>query len=132
MALQPSPAADDSVCFLWATVPDACLMRWCSWRTGTSNSSHSAFGLRISVGTGHWFRNKHEILLVGTRGKVPAPVARNAIRERDHRARGRAQRQARDFPRDDRALFPDPAEARTIRAGAGRAGLVRLGKEAEQ
>jgi N6-adenosine-specific RNA methylase IME4 len=26
------------------------------------------------IGTGYWFRNKHEILLVGTRGKVPAPA----------------------------------------------------------
>jgi N6-adenosine-specific RNA methylase IME4 len=26
------------------------------------------------AGTGHWFRNAHEILLVGTRGKVVAPA----------------------------------------------------------
>jgi hypothetical protein len=26
------------------------------------------------IGTGYWFRNKHEILLVGTRGHVPAPA----------------------------------------------------------
>jgi N6-adenosine-specific RNA methylase IME4 len=26
------------------------------------------------IGTGYWFRNKHEILLIGTRGKVPAPA----------------------------------------------------------
>ena len=25
------------------------------------------------TGTGYWFRNRHEILLVGTRGSVPAP-----------------------------------------------------------
>ena len=26
------------------------------------------------TGTGYWFRNKHELLLVGTRGDVPAPA----------------------------------------------------------
>jgi N6-adenosine-specific RNA methylase IME4 len=26
------------------------------------------------LGTGYWFRNKHELLLVGTRGDVPAPA----------------------------------------------------------
>ena len=27
-----------------------------------------------AVGTGYWFRNCHELLLVGTRGNVPAPL----------------------------------------------------------
>lgn len=26
------------------------------------------------VGTGYWFRSGHELLLVGTRGKIPAPA----------------------------------------------------------
>jgi N6-adenosine-specific RNA methylase IME4 len=26
------------------------------------------------IGTGYWNRNKHEYLLVGTRGKIPAPA----------------------------------------------------------
>ena len=26
------------------------------------------------IGTGYWFRNKHEILLVGVRGNIPAPA----------------------------------------------------------
>jgi N6-adenosine-specific RNA methylase IME4 len=26
------------------------------------------------VGTGYWVRNKHELLLIGTRGSVPAPA----------------------------------------------------------
>ncbi|MGO4263920.1 MT-A70 family methyltransferase, partial [Lysobacter sp. TAB13] len=27
-----------------------------------------------SLGTGYWFRNQHELLLVGTRGDIPAPA----------------------------------------------------------
>ncbi len=26
------------------------------------------------IGTGYWFRNSHELLLVGSRGNVPAPA----------------------------------------------------------
>ena len=30
---------------------------------------------KYRVGTGYWFRNKHEQLLVGVRGNIPAPSA---------------------------------------------------------
>jgi N6-adenosine-specific RNA methylase IME4 len=29
---------------------------------------------KVVVGTGYWFRNRHEQMLVGTRGNVPAPA----------------------------------------------------------
>ena len=30
--------------------------------------------VKDKIGTGYWNRNKHELLLVGTRGDVPAPA----------------------------------------------------------
>jgi N6-adenosine-specific RNA methylase IME4 len=66
-------AADDCVLFLWATVPmlpDA-LRVMAAW--GFEYKSH-AIWLKDKVGTGYWFRNQHELLLVGTRGNVPAPA----------------------------------------------------------
>jgi N6-adenosine-specific RNA methylase IME4 len=30
--------------------------------------------VKDKIGTGYWFRNQHELLLVGTRGAVPAPA----------------------------------------------------------
>lgn len=66
-------AADDCVLFLWATVPmlpDA-LRVMESW--GFSYKSHCIWA-KDRIGTGYWFRNQHEILLVGTRGNVPAPA----------------------------------------------------------
>jgi N6-adenosine-specific RNA methylase IME4 len=30
--------------------------------------------VKDKAGTGYWFRNRHEMLLVGTRGSVPAPA----------------------------------------------------------
>jgi N6-adenosine-specific RNA methylase IME4 len=66
-------AADDCVLFLWATAPmllDA-LRVMAAW--GFEYKSH-AIWKKDRIGTGYWFRNQHELLLVGTRGKVPAPA----------------------------------------------------------
>lgn len=66
-------AAMDSACFLWATVPmlpDA-LKVLAAW--GFSYKSHCIWK-KDRVGTGYWFRNAHELLLVGTRGNIPAPA----------------------------------------------------------
>lgn len=67
-------AADDCVLFLWATVPmlpDALdVMK--AW--GFTYKSHRVWYKSGHTGTGYWFRNQHELLLVGTRGHVPAPA----------------------------------------------------------
>ena len=66
-------AADDCVLFLWATVPmikDA-LRVMEAW--GFEYKSLAVWG-KDRVGTGYWFRNKCELLLVGTRGNIPAPA----------------------------------------------------------
>jgi N6-adenosine-specific RNA methylase IME4 len=66
-------AADDCALFLWATVPmlpDA-LRVMTAW--GFDYKSHCIWA-KDRIGTGYWFRNQHELLLVGTRGKIPAPA----------------------------------------------------------
>lgn len=66
-------AAKDCVLFLWATVPmlpDA-LKVLAAW--GFSYKSHCIWR-KDKIGTGYWFRNAHELLLVGTRGDIPAPA----------------------------------------------------------
>lgn len=66
-------AADDCVLFLWATVPmlpDA-LRVMAAW--GFAYKSHIIWD-KQKIGTGYWFRNVHELLLVGTRGNIPAPA----------------------------------------------------------
>jgi len=69
----PSIAADDCVLFLWATVPmlPQALEVMAAW--GFKYVSHMAWDKEV-IGTGYWFRNQHDILLVGTRGNVPAPA----------------------------------------------------------
>lgn len=66
-------AADDCALFLWATVPmlpDA-LRVMAAW--GFDYKSHCIWA-KDRIGTGYWFRNQHELLLVGTRGSIPAPA----------------------------------------------------------
>ena len=67
------PAADDCVMFMWATVPmlPEALDLLDSW--GFEYKSHIAW-IKDRQGTGYWTRNKHELLLIGTKGKVPAPA----------------------------------------------------------
>ncbi len=66
-------AATDCVLFLWATapmLPDA-LRVMAAW--GFEYKSH-AIWKKDRIGTGYWLRNQHELLLIGTRGKIPAPA----------------------------------------------------------
>lgn len=66
-------AADDCVLFLWATapmLPDA-LAVMAAW--GFAYKTHLVWD-KVRVGTGYWLRNRHELLLIGTRGAVPAPA----------------------------------------------------------
>jgi N6-adenosine-specific RNA methylase IME4 len=61
------------VLFLWATVPilPQALEVMAAW--GFHYVS-SAVWIKDKVGTGYWFRSRHELLLVGTRGSAPAPA----------------------------------------------------------
>lgn len=73
IAVLEVPSADDAVCFMWATVPMlpealAVLRRW-----GFEYKSQVVW-VKERPGTGYWVRNWHEILLIGTKGQVPAPA----------------------------------------------------------
>ena len=72
-AVRP-PAANDAVLFLWATIPmlPEALEAMAAW----DFKYVSSFSwVKDRVGTGYWIRARHEYLLVGKRGKVPAPAA---------------------------------------------------------
>ena len=66
-------AAKDSVLFHWATAAmlKAALRVMDGW--GFEYKSHFIWG-KDRIGTGYWSRNKHELLLIGTRGNIPAPA----------------------------------------------------------
>lgn len=71
------PAADHCILSLWATVPmlTQALGVMATW--GFVYKSHLVWKKELpgnQQGTGYWFRNEHELLLIGTRGSVPAPT----------------------------------------------------------
>jgi N6-adenosine-specific RNA methylase IME4 len=69
----PSISAEDCVLFLWATSPmlPQCLEVMKAW--DFTYKSNFCWG-KNKAGTGYWNRNTHELLLIGTRGHVPAPA----------------------------------------------------------
>lgn len=69
----PSISARDCVLFLWATVPmlPQAIEVMGAW--GFVYKSHIVWK-KDKGGTGYWFINWHEMLLVGTRGSIPAPA----------------------------------------------------------
>jgi hypothetical protein len=69
----PSISADDCALFLWATIPmlPHALAVMAAW--GFGYKSHYVWG-KDKRGTGYWSFEKHEVLLTGTRGKIPCPA----------------------------------------------------------
>jgi N6-adenosine-specific RNA methylase IME4 len=66
-------AADDCALFLWSTVPmqPQAYEVMAAW--GFAYKSQFVW-IKDKPGNGYWNRNQHEILLLGTRGEVPAPI----------------------------------------------------------
>jgi N6-adenosine-specific RNA methylase IME4/ParB-like chromosome segregation protein Spo0J len=68
-----SISANDCVLFLWTPVP--MLPQALEVMKAWSFEYKSNFAwVKDRMGTGFWCRNQHELLLVGTRGNVPAPA----------------------------------------------------------
>jgi N6-adenosine-specific RNA methylase IME4 len=67
------PAAKDCALFLWATVPmlPQALETMAVW--GFEYKSNFVW-VKDKTGLGFWNRNRHEFLLVGTRGNIPCPT----------------------------------------------------------
>ena len=66
------PAADDAVLFLWATSPKLpeALEVMAAW--GFTYRTCAAW-VKDRIGMGYYFRQRHELLLIGKRGSLPVP-----------------------------------------------------------
>jgi N6-adenosine-specific RNA methylase IME4 len=69
----PSIAADDAVLFHWATVPMLAQAIEVTTAWGFAYKSNFVW-VKPWHGHGHWSWNQHEHLLIGSRGKIPAPA----------------------------------------------------------
>lgn len=69
----PSISAPDCALLLWATQPmlHYALEVLTAWQF--EYKSHFVWA-KDRIGTGYWSRNKHEILLLGTKGEIPCPA----------------------------------------------------------
>jgi N6-adenosine-specific RNA methylase IME4 len=99
------PAANDCVLFLWATaamLPQA-LEVVAAW--GFTYKSHCIW-VKDRIGTGYWWRNLHELLLVATRGSVPAPPTALRLPSVFHEPIGRHSAKPPGFAEFIEAWFP--------------------------
>jgi N6-adenosine-specific RNA methylase IME4 len=71
-------AADDCVLFMWVTSPklDEGLSVLKSWGF---NYRTCLVWIKDKIGMGYYFRQQHELLLVGTRGALPVPLPGNRV-----------------------------------------------------
>lgn len=124
-----SIAADDCVLFLWAANHhlDSAIEVLRAW--GFKYASHYIWR-KPTVGLGYWNRSVHEVLLIGTRGKIPCP------------ALGTQWESVIDAPRGDvhsakpeiflemiEAYFPNLPKIELNRRGATRPGWSAWGNE---
>jgi N6-adenosine-specific RNA methylase IME4 len=122
-------AADDCVLFLWATVPmlPQALRVMHGW--GFEYKSH-AIWKKDRQGTGYWFRNLHELLLVGTKGKPPAPaMGTQAVSVFDAPV-GEHSAKPEVFLEEIERHFPTLPKIELNRRGPARAGWDAWGNEA--
>jgi N6-adenosine-specific RNA methylase IME4 len=68
----PVHPAENSVLFLWATAPKLLEALEVMKAWGFEYKTHAVWDKEL-IGTGYWFRNQHELLLVGTRGHFSPP-----------------------------------------------------------
>jgi N6-adenosine-specific RNA methylase IME4 len=126
----PSIAADDSVLFLWATVP----MLRDAWNVmeawGFEYKSHMIWD-KVHIGTGYWFRNRHELLLVGTKGDIPAPAMGDQFSSVMTIARKEHSAKPEQFLELIEQYFPNLPKIELNRRGPPRAGWDAWGNEAK-
>jgi len=82
------PSEDNSVLFLWATAPKLteAIEVLESW--GYTYRTCLVWDKEV-MGMGYWFRNQHELLLVGVKGKVHPPDSKMRIRSVLRQKRGK-------------------------------------------
>jgi N6-adenosine-specific RNA methylase IME4 len=130
----PSITAKDCVLFLWATapmMPQAVLVMG-AW--GFDYKSQVIWRKKRpgkGRGTGYWFINEHELLLVGTRGQVPAPAQGTQWKSVVDAPVGKHSTKPEIFLQMIEEYFPNLPKIELNRRGKPRPGWAAWGPEAE-
>lgn len=125
------PAADDAVLWLWAVnslLPEA-LQVMAAW--GFVYVA-SIVWVKPSIGPGGLVRNRHEQLLIGRRGHVPAPEGPDRPDSVIEAPRGRhSAKPTEAYERIERA-YPHLSKCELFARGTPREGWVAWGNEVEE
>lgn len=126
----PSIAADECVLFLWATVPMLChaLLVMEAW--DFDYRSHFIWK-KDKIGTGYWNRNKHELLLVGVKGNIPAPAQGTQWESVIEASVSKHSAKPERFLELIESYFPTLPKIELNRRGPARKGWKAWGNEAE-
>ncbi|SRR5216684_2526280 len=125
-----SIAADDSVLFLYATIPmlPHGLVVMGAW--GFDYKSHYVWG-KDKIGSGYWNREKHELLLIGTRGNIPCPAPGTQWDSLVIAPRGEHSAKPEIFLEMIEQYFPTLPKIELNRRGPARIGWAAWGNEAQ-
>jgi N6-adenosine-specific RNA methylase IME4 len=126
-----SIAADDCVLWLWATIPmvEHALAVMAAW--GFDYKSHYAWA-KDKIGPGYWAREKHELLLIGTRGAIPCPAPGEQWNSVIDAPRGRHSAKPEIFLQMIEEYYPTLPKIELYRRGPVRPGWDAWGLEVEE
>jgi N6-adenosine-specific RNA methylase IME4 len=124
------PAAQDAVLLLWAVnmlLPEA-LEVMAAW--GFTYKAKLVW-VKDSPGPGNWFRNQHETLLLGIKGRFPAPDPEDRVASVAEARRGRhSEKPACVYELIER-MYPHASKVELFARGKPRPGWVIWGNEAD-
>jgi N6-adenosine-specific RNA methylase IME4 len=121
-------AADDCVLFMWTTQVHLRIAILVMMLRGFQYKSTTIWD-KDKTGTGHWFINKHEQLLVGVRGKVPCPAPGTQWPSVIKAPRGRHSEKPELFLEMIEQYFPNLPKIELNRRGPPRPGWDAWGNE---
>ena len=124
------PAAEDALLFLWAVnclLPQA-LEVMEAW--GFSYVTNLVW-VKPSIGLGRWVRNRHELLLLGRKGALPAPELEDLPDSVIEAARRRHSEKPACVREAIERMYPDVSKVELFARGAVPPGWFFWGNEAE-
>lgn len=99
-------AEDDSVIFLWATSPKLeeaiGVIKAYGFKYVTS-----AIWDKLKIGMGYYFRNRHELLLIGKKGALPVPNPKDRVSSVLEIPRGKHSKKPVEFYTILENMYPD-------------------------
>ena len=101
-----------------------------SWRGGALNIGVHLIWDKELGGTGYWFINQHEILLVGTKGEPVAPAPGTQVRSILREKRGEHSAKPEAVAEMIERLWPSIPKIELNRRGSARPGWDAWGDEA--